>query len=143
MSGVTLDALHHVAIVVADIDAEVRMWTERFGVTARSVVDVPEQRSKIAFLSIGGTLLELVQPTDRESGVARFLAERGRSALHHLCFEVDDLPKALDALAAEGVELVDREPRHGAEGDVAFVHPRGANGVLVELIDRRTIRERA
>jgi methylmalonyl-CoA/ethylmalonyl-CoA epimerase len=135
--------LHHVAIVVADLEAELALYRERFGLQASGVRDVADQRVRIAFLPVGGTLLELLQPTDTESAVARFLAERGRSTLHHLCFAVDDLAGVLEQLAASGVELVDRVPRRGAEGDVAFLHPRATDGVLIELIDRATITVRA
>lgn len=135
--------LHHVAIVVADLEAELTLYRERFGLQASGVRDVADQRVRIAFLPVGGTLLELLQPTDTESAVARFLAERGRSTLHHLCFAVDDLAGVLEQLAASGVELVDRVPRRGAEGDVAFLHPRATDGVLIELIDRATITVRA
>lgn len=135
--------LHHVAIVVADLEGELTLYRERFGLEASGVRDVADQRVRIAFLPMGGTLLELLQPTDTESAVARFLAERGRSTLHHLCFVVDDLAGVLEQLAASGVELVDRVPRRGAEGDVAFLHPRAADGVLIELVDRATITVRA
>lgn len=135
--------LHHVAVVTADIDAELALYRDRLGLEPSAIRDVPDQRVRIAFLPVGGVLLELVQPTDAESGVARFLAERGRSTLHHLCFAVDRLADVLDELASNGVELVDRAPRKGAEGDVAFLHPRAADGVLIELIDRGTITMRA
>jgi methylmalonyl-CoA/ethylmalonyl-CoA epimerase len=91
------------------------------------------------FLSAPNTRIELIEPTDSASGVARFLAERGKPTLHHLCFVVDDLRVTLAALAQRGVELIDREPRRGAEGDVAFLHPRASGGVLVELIDRSSL----
>jgi methylmalonyl-CoA epimerase len=132
--------LHHVAIVVQDIEAELAFYRDELGLEVRSVQDVPDQAVRIAFLPVGATLLELVQPTDAESGVARFLRERGRSTLHHVCFAVDGLARTLDELARDGVELLDRAPRRGAEGDVAFLHPRAANGVLVELIDSATER---
>jgi len=127
--------LHHIAIVVRDIDEELAFYRDRLGLEARSIQDVAEQRVRIAFLPVGDTLVELVQPIDAASGVARFLDERGRSTMHHVCFAVDDLAGTLDELARKGVELVDRTPRRGAEGDVAFLHPRAGNGVLVELID--------
>ncbi len=134
-----VSALHHVAIAVQDIERELGVYRDRFGMREREIRDVPDQRVRIAFVPVGGTLVELVQPLDEASGVARFLAERGRSTLHHICFAVDDLAKTLDELAASGVELVDRVPRRGPEGDVAFLHPRAADGVLVELIDRASI----
>lgn len=135
--------LHHVALVTADIEKELALYRDRLGLEPTAVRDVPDQRVRIAFVPVGGVLLELVQPMDPESGVARFLAERGRSTLHHLCFEVDRLSAVLDELGANGVELVDRVPRKGAEGDVAFLHPRAADGVLIELIDRASITMRA
>ncbi|HYY54838.1 MAG TPA: methylmalonyl-CoA epimerase [Candidatus Dormibacteraeota bacterium] len=131
--------LHHVAVVVKDVDAELAFYRDTLGLAVRSLEDVPEQRVRIAFIPIGDVLLELVQPTDAESGVARFLEERGRSTLHHVCFAVDALGRTLEELAGDGVELIDRAPRRGAEGDVAFLHPRAANGVLVELIDRASL----
>jgi len=95
---------------------------------------------RVAFATRDGSRVELLEPTDTESGVARFVAERGRPTLHHLCFLVDDLASTLVRLANEGVELVDHVPRRGVEGLVAFLHPRAANGVLVELIDRESVR---
>jgi methylmalonyl-CoA/ethylmalonyl-CoA epimerase len=78
--------------------------------------------------------IELVQPTDTTTGVARFLETRGEG-FHHVCLEVADIAAELDRLAGEGVELIDTKPRPGAEGPVAFIHPRSCNGVLVELIE--------
>ncbi len=132
----TARSLHHVAIVVRDLDAALGVWRDLLGLRVQEVKDVPQDRVRIALLPAGGTLIELVQPLEAESGVARYLASRGESALHHVCLAVDDLPSELGRLAAAGVELVDRAPRRGAEGDVAFLHPRAASGVLVELIQR-------
>ncbi|OLC54660.1 MAG: methylmalonyl-CoA epimerase [Chloroflexi bacterium 13_1_40CM_4_68_4] len=134
-----VESLHHVAIVVQDLDAALALYRLTLGLDAREVKDVPDQGVRIAFLPLSGVLLELVQPTTAESGIARFLAERGRSTLHHVCFAVDDLATTLRELEASGVELVDHVPRLGAEGEVAFLHPRAADGVLIELIDRATI----
>lgn len=156
--------LHHVAIVVPSIAEALPFWRDVLGFRAGQVSSLPDQRVRVAFLSakdrsseIRGDrqdragqspedlgwapLVELVEPLDQDSGVARFLAERRKATFHHVCFAVDDLPATLDRLAAAGVELVDREPRQGAEGDIAFLHPRSAGGVMVELIDRATIRE--
>ncbi|MGZ6313676.1 MAG: VOC family protein, partial [Candidatus Limnocylindrales bacterium] len=88
----------------------------------------------IAFLPVGQSKVELVQPTDATTGVARFLENRGEG-FHHVCFEVGNLADTLTRLAIEGVELIDTAPRHGAEGPVAFLHPRSCHGVLVELIE--------
>lgn len=131
--------LHHVAVVVPSIAEALPFYRETLGFQPREVRNVPDQRVRVVFLSAGNTLVELVEPLDDDSGAARFLAARGRPTLHHLCFVVDDLAGTLHRLAAAGVELIDREPRAGAEGDVAFLHPRASDGVLIELIDRATI----
>lgn len=131
--------LHHVAVVVADVQQALGFWRDRVGLEVRTVHDVEDQQVRIAFLRLGNALLELVQPLDEASGVARYLAARGGGALHHVCFTSDDLASELGALAAAGVELVDPVPRAGALGQVAFLHPRAADGVLVELIDRASL----
>jgi methylmalonyl-CoA/ethylmalonyl-CoA epimerase len=83
---------------------------------------------------VGESKVELVEPTDDTTGVARFLASKGEG-FHHVCYEVADLAAELRRLEAAAVELIDREPRRGAEGPVAFIHPRSGHGVLVELIE--------
>ena len=98
------------------------------------VEEIPPDRVRIAFLPVGSTKVELVSPTDDTTGVARFLAAKGEG-FHHVCFEVPDLAAALTRLGIEGVELIDSAPRRGAEGPVAFLHPRSCHGVLVELIE--------
>jgi methylmalonyl-CoA epimerase len=129
--------LDHVALVVHDLQQVTEFYRRAFGLEAERRYDLPEQGVRIAFLpgGAGGAELELVQPTDRTSGVARFLEQRGEG-MHHLCFEVDDLPAELARLAELGVVLVDTVPRPGAEGKVAFVHPKGAHGVLIELLEK-------
>jgi methylmalonyl-CoA/ethylmalonyl-CoA epimerase len=94
---------------------------------------LPDQGVVVAFLRLGDTLLELIQPSDARSGVARFLERRGEG-LHHLAFEVEDLKAELARLGESGVELIDTAPRIGAHGHVAFVHPRSF-GVLIELVE--------
>jgi methylmalonyl-CoA/ethylmalonyl-CoA epimerase len=134
--------LHHVSVVVASIAESLPFYRDTLRMTAGPVRDVTDQQVRVVFLEAPNTRIELIEPTDTESGVARFLAERGRPTLHHLCFVVDDLRATLEGLAKRGVELIDREPRRGAEGDVAFLHPRASGGVLVELIDRASLARR-
>jgi methylmalonyl-CoA epimerase len=95
---------------------------------------IPSDRVTIAFLPVGESKVELVAPMDDTTGVARFLESKGEG-FHHVCFEVHDLAETLTRLAIDGVELIDTQPRKGAEGPVAFLHPRSCHGVLVELIE--------
>jgi methylmalonyl-CoA/ethylmalonyl-CoA epimerase len=140
---VTIGPIDHVAIVVRSIEEALPRYRARFG---WEPIDEPRvfasQHVRLCFLVPGelGAKIELVEPTDDESGVARFLAVRGEG-LHHVCLTSDDLRSDLDALAAAEAELIDREPRPGAHGDVAFIHPRALNGVLWELLS--TAREEA
>jgi methylmalonyl-CoA/ethylmalonyl-CoA epimerase len=129
-----LGRVHHVAVVVRDLEASLTFYRDTLGLQLELVMPIESDAVRIAFLPVGESKVELVQPTDESTGVARFLASRGEG-FHHVCFEVPDLARELDRLAGEGVELIDRAPRQGAEGPVAFIHPRSAHGVLVELIE--------
>lgn len=126
--------IHHVAIIVASLDTALGLWRDRLGLALETIMDIQQDRVRIAFLDVGGSKIELVEPTDETTGVARFLAGKGEG-FHHVCFEVDDLAATLDRLGADGLELIDTVPRRGAEGPVAFIHPRSCHGVLVELIE--------
>jgi methylmalonyl-CoA epimerase len=127
--------INHTGIAVRDLDVAVRTYIEALGASLSDRVDVPDQGVAVAFLTLGDTQIELVQPLSTDSAVARFLERRGEG-LHHICVQVDDVRGELDRLASQGHELIDREPRHGAHGLVAFVHPRSAHGVLLELLER-------
>jgi methylmalonyl-CoA epimerase len=123
-----------VAVVVRDLDAALDFYRGALGMEVEMVLPIESDGVRIAFLPVGESKVELVEPTDPTTGVARFLESRGEG-FHHVCFEVDDLAAELQRLAREGVELIDQAPRKGAEGPVAFIHPRAGNGVLVELIE--------
>ncbi len=127
--------MDHIAIVVKDIDSALGFWRDALGLELTQVEEVPEQQSTVAFLPMGDSTLELVQPTTEASGVARFLTKRG-PGLHHLCVEVDDLEQMLARLKARGLRLIDETPRPGSGGKkLAFIHPDSAQGVLVELYE--------
>lgn len=126
--------VHHVAVLVRDLDAALGFYRDRLGLPVELVLPIESDGVRIAFLPVGESKVELVEPTDPATGVARFLDSRGEG-FHHVCLEVADLAGELRRLAGEGVELIDSAPRRGAEGPVAFIHPRSANGVLVELIE--------
>ena len=124
----------HIGIVVRDIAAALRVYQEALGLPLQETKDLPDQQVRVAFLPAGESNIELLQPTSDDSGVARYLANRGEG-VHHICIEVEDIEGALARLQAHDVQLIDQEPRRGAHGRVAFVHPKGAHGVLLELVE--------
>ena len=124
--------INHVAIVVQDIDAALNFWEQTFGVELDHVEDVPSQKSKVAFLPLGESEIELVQPTTSDSGLANFLEKRGEG-MHHICIEVEDIDATLAELKSKGVRLINDVPEELPGRKMAFVHPKAANGVLVEL----------
>jgi methylmalonyl-CoA/ethylmalonyl-CoA epimerase len=126
--------INHVAIVVEDIDTALGFWRDVMGLDLDHIEEVPSQASKVAFLPTGESEVELVQPTDPESGLAKYLEKRGEG-MHHLCVEVDDIDGMLVNLKQKGVRLINEEPVELPGRKMAFIHPKSANGVLVELYE--------
>ena len=129
----------HLGIAVKDLGEAVRAY-EALGFAVDATHDVPTEKVRAAFLAVGESHLELLAPTDPSSVIARFLEKR--SGLHHVCVLVEDLDAALAELKQRGVPLLDESPRPGAGGcRVAFVHPRGAAGVLLELKENAEVKQ--
>jgi len=127
--------LDHVAVAVPSLANALPVFELILGTSGSGTVAVPEQGVNVAFLGSGPTRLELIEPTRPGTGVARFVEKHG-TGLHHIAIRVADLDATLADLAARGLPLIDREPRRGAHGErIAFLHPRAAGGVLVELIE--------
>jgi methylmalonyl-CoA epimerase len=126
--------IDNIGIVVRDIQEALGVYEAALGLPLKEVIEVPDQQVEVAFLPIGESNIELVQPTSDDTGIARYLEKRGEG-IHHICVEVEDIEKALAQLKAHDVQLIDEEPRRGAHGKVAFIHPKGAHGVLVELVE--------
>ncbi len=124
--------LHHVALVVRSVAEAYRFYRDTLGLPLLKEATIPEQGVRAALLAVGVSELELIEPLDTASGVARYLDRHGES-LHHLCFEVADVDGVLPELQRRGVELIDRTARHGLAGRIAFLHPRACAGILVEL----------
>ena len=125
--------LDHVAILVADLDAAVALYRDVYGLALRELEEVPTEKVRVAIFGHGAGRIELVSPTGADSPMAKAIETRGEG-LHHVCLEVPDIEKAMASLRARGAPLLDEKPRAGAGGaKVAFVHPRGSRGVLVEL----------
>src|SRR5829696_4490148 len=104
--------IHHVAVVVRSVDDALPLYRDLLGLPLETTMDIPSDRVRIAFLGIGESKVELVEPTDDTTGVARFLASKGEG-FHHVCFEVDDISQELTRLGIDGVELIDSAPRKG------------------------------
>ena len=126
--------INHIGIAVRDIDEAARFYTEALGLQLGGIEEVPDQKVRVAFLPIGEVRIELVQPTSPDSPVAKFLEKNG-PGFHHIAYEVDDVAAEVERLKAQGVRMVDQEPRKGAHNTrIAFVHPKASGGVLTELV---------
>jgi methylmalonyl-CoA epimerase len=130
--GNMIRRIHHVAVVVRRLERAYGFYRDTLRLPLLAEAAVPEQGVRAALLAAGETEVELVEPLEFRSGVGRFLDKRGEG-LHHLCFEVDDVGAVIRALDHRGVPLIDRRPRPGLAGQIAFLHPSACDGVLVEL----------
>jgi methylmalonyl-CoA/ethylmalonyl-CoA epimerase len=126
-------AVHHVGIAVPSIDEAMRFYGDKLGLSVVDTQELPDRQLKVAFVQASNLLIELLEPTDTDTPVARFLERRG-PGLHHLCFGTPDIREHLRDLKDKGVELIDDAPRPGAHGEVAFLQPASALGVLIELL---------
>ena len=127
-----LKGVNHIGIAVKSIDEALKAYGDGLG----AVIDAEVHRSAdmtARMLSVGETKIELLEPAGAEGVIAKFLEGRGEG-IHHICIEVDDIEKALKEMAAKGIRLIDKAPRQGIEGLVAFIHPKSMNGVLIELV---------
>ncbi len=124
--------ISHIGIAVKNLEEGIAFY-EKLGLKLEAIEEVPSQKVRVAFLPCGDTRIELLEPTSEDSPVAKFIEKKGEG-IQHLAFAVDDLPQALKDIEAEGVRLIDKEPRPGAHNaDIAFLHPKSTNGVLIEL----------
>ncbi len=129
-----INKINHVAIVVRDIGESLKFWETALGLELHHVEEVPSQASKVAFIPIGDSEIELVQPTTEDSGMAAYLEKRGEG-MHHLCIEVDDIEAKMQELKDAGVRLINDTPQVLPGRKMAFIHPKAASGVLVELYE--------
>ena len=135
MSSLNKATISHIGIAVKDLDESIKLWKETLGFDYEGTDDVPGV--KVAFFPLGEGAVELVQSTDPNSGLAKFVEKNG-GGIHHLCVRVKDIRAALAEMKGRGVKLIDEEPRVGAHGHlVAFVHPKNTGGVLLELLEEK------
>ena len=125
--------LDHIGIAVKSIEKRLDIWKNALGLSLISMEEVPGQKVKVAKLDVQGTMIELLEPMDEESPIFKFIEKKGEG-IHHLCFQVPDIEKAMIELKENGLRLIDEVPRTGAEGNkIAFIHPKDMGGVLIEL----------
>ena len=128
--------LNHIAIAVKSIEEQLKIWQDILGFKLKVVEDVPDQKVKVAVLDLGETKIELLEPLEETSTISKFIEKKGEG-LHHLCFLVADIEKALASMKSHNVRLIDEVPRIGVSGKkIAFVHPKDMGGVLIELLQK-------
>jgi len=130
--------INHLGIATAGIEESLKFWEDALGLENVHVEEVEDQKVRVAMLPLGESRIELLEPLSEDSPISNFLEKRG-GGIHHIAVEVKDIRASLEKLKAAGVKLIDEEPRVGAENClVAFVHPKSANGVLLELVEERS-----
>lgn len=131
--GNPMTKINHIAILVEDIEAALPFWQDALGLELSRLEEVEAEKAKVAFFPAGESKIELVQPTDADTGLGRYLEKHG-GGLHHLCLEVPDINARMENLTAHGIEMINDKPRSREDGTLyAFIHPRSTGGVLVEL----------
>ena len=131
----TVKRIDHLAVLVDDMDKTLSFWQDALGMKLSHIEEAPAEKSRVAFLPVGGSEIELVEPTTTDSGLRRYLEKRG-PGMHHVCLEVDDIEGMLALLKEKGIQMINETPVLGTGGKrYAFVHPKSANGVMVELYE--------
>ena len=131
--------INHIGLATASIDEALRVFSDGLGLQMDNTEEVPSDAVRVTFAPLGESRFEFLEPVGEEGPVQKFIEKRG-PGIHHICLEVEDLSGMLEQLREHNVELIDQEPRLGAHGTtVAFVHPRAANGVLIELVESSSL----
>ena len=125
----------HISIAVKNLDEGIKTYENLLGIKPSHIEEIPDQGIKAALIVLGDVEIELIEPIKPDTGVAKFLENKGEG-IHHICFEVDDVDKELESLAAKGVQLIDKQGRKGLAGKIGFIHPKSTRGVLVELAQK-------
>ncbi|HBF88946.1 MAG TPA: methylmalonyl-CoA epimerase [Bacteroidales bacterium] len=127
--------IEHIGIAVKNLEESIKFYENIFGLKCYAVEEVKEQKVKTAFFMVGQTKIELLESTDSEGPIGKFVEKKGEG-IHHIAFAVDNIEKVLTETAEKGVQLIDKTPRKGAEGlDIAFIHPKSTFGVLIEICE--------
>lgn len=129
--------IDHIGVAVKKLEDSLSIFQGALGMNYSEIEEVPEQKVRVACLSVGESKIELLESTSPDGNIARYIEKRGEG-IHHIAFEVDNLKEVLEDLKRKGIQLIDQEPRSGADGAlIAFLHPKSTNGVLIELCERK------
>ncbi|WP_026711757.1 methylmalonyl-CoA epimerase [Flavobacterium filum] len=132
-----LSHIEHIGIAVKSLEEAIPFWEEKLGLKCYNIEEVKEQKVKTAFFMIGQSKIELLESTDPDGPIGKFIEKKGEG-IHHLAFAVKGIENQLEELSENGVQLIDHQPRKGAEGlDIAFLHPKATHGVLIELCEKK------
>lgn len=127
--------IEHIGIAVKDLEGAISFYEKVLGLKCYNIEEVPDQKVRTAFFMVGQTKIELLESTDPEGPISKFIGKRGEG-IHHIAFAVKNIEEKLAEAEGKGVILIDQKPRKGAEGlDIAFLHPRSTNGVLIEFCE--------
>jgi len=134
-----LSHIEHIGIAVKSLDVSIPYWEKIFGLTCYAIEEVTDQRVKTAFFMVGQTKIELLESTDPEGPIGKFIEKKGEG-IHHIAFAVKDIDNALAETDANGIQLIDKQSRKGAEGmSIGFLHPKSTFGVLTELCENKNV----
>ncbi len=129
--------IEHIGIAVKNLENAINLYENVFGLKCYKIEEVADQKVRTAFFLVGQTKIELLESTDPEGPIGKFIEKKGEG-VHHIAFAVEDLEVKLSQAEKSGIKLIDSKPRKGAEGlDIAFLHPKSASGVLIELCEHR------
>ena len=131
--------IEHIGIAVKDLQASIKFYENVFGLKCYTIEEVKDQKVKTAFFKVGQTKIELLESTEPDGPIAKFIEKKGEG-IHHIAFAVDDVEASLKEMESKGVQLIDKQPRKGAEElSIAFLHPKSTGGVLIELCEENTL----
>jgi methylmalonyl-CoA/ethylmalonyl-CoA epimerase len=131
--------IEHIGIAVKNLEDSIKYYEEVLGLKCYAIEEVKDQKVKTAFFMIGQIKIELLESTDAEGPIGKYIEKRGEG-VHHIAFAAKDLQKSLDEVSVKGIQLIDKQPRKGAEGlNIAFLHPKSTGGVLTELCEKESV----
>ena len=132
--------IEHIGIAVSNLDESIKYYEEILGLECYSIEEVKDQKVKTAFFKVGGTKIELLESTDVDGPIGKFIEKKG-TGVHHLAFAVKNIEGALDEVKTKGVRLIDEKSRKGAEGlNIGFLHPKSTGGVLTEFCENKDLK---